>query len=281
MRNRLGTDADVVTSDDPDASSRISAFTHSSRPWIIAVRMVSEGVDIPRLRVGVFATTTSTELFFRQAVGRLVRWQAPASGAPASQKAFFFIPDDPRLRHHAFQIADQRRHCLRKPSDDEEVVDGIPLSPEDVAPLDELGDPEQLSLFTVISATATEINVHASTSFIRGIDDEPDPVDPHLEDDPSLVLELAPLPILSAAGDAIAHGAGGTTLKQRKIELRDANADLARLLVSRTGWGHAKVNAEMNRLASVPSVGEATLEQLQRRLDKARGWYDKAGLGRR
>ena len=37
--------------------------------------MVSEGVDIPRLRVGVFATTTTTELFFRQAVGRLVRWE--------------------------------------------------------------------------------------------------------------------------------------------------------------------------------------------------------------
>ena len=279
MRNRLGTDADVVTSDDPDASSRISAFTHSARPWIIAVRMVSEGVDIPRLRVGVFATTTATELFFRQAVGRLVRWQAPASGAPASQKAFFFIPDDPRLRHHAFQIADQRRHCLRKPSDDEEVVDGIALSPEDAAPLDGLGDPEQLSLFTVISAVATEINVHASTTFVAGIDDEPDPVDPHLEDDPSLVFELAPLPILSAAGDAIAHGAGGgVTLKQRKIELRDANAELARLLVNRTGMSHAKVNLEMNRLAGVVAVGEATLEQLQRRLDRARAWYDKAGL---
>ncbi len=75
--------------------------------------MVSEGVDIPRLRVGVYATTVATELFFRQAVGRFVRWQA---GRP-SQKAYVFIPDDPRLRTHAFRIADARRHVLRPPAD--------------------------------------------------------------------------------------------------------------------------------------------------------------------
>ena len=59
--------------------------------------MVSEGVDIPRLRIAVFATTTTTELFFRQAVGRVVRW---TRGVPR-QKAYFFLPDDPRLRRFA------------------------------------------------------------------------------------------------------------------------------------------------------------------------------------
>ena len=279
LRDRIGTTAEVVTSDDPTSSARISAFTNASTPWIVAVRMVSEGVDIPRLRVGVFATTTATELFFRQAVGRLVRWQSPSAltGTPTSQKAFFFIPDDPRLRHHAFQIADQRRHCLRPPPTDDDV-DGLALTPEDAAPLDKHGEPEQLSLFSVISAVATDITVHASTRFVPGIDDEPDPVDPHLEDDPSLLVDLAPLPILSAAGDAIAYSSNGTTLQQRKHELRDRNASLARLLVDRTGLSHAKVNAEMNRLGSIASVTEATLEQLQRRLDKARAWYDKTGM---
>ena len=71
--------------------------------------MVSEGVDIPRLRVGVFATTTTTELFFRQAVGRLVRW----TRNEAHQHAYLFIPDDARLRARAQQVADQRRHSLR------------------------------------------------------------------------------------------------------------------------------------------------------------------------
>ena len=60
-------------------------FAAGPTPWLVAVRMVSEGVDIPRLRVGVYATTTTTELFFRQAVGRFVRWtpgRAEPEGVP-------------------------------------------------------------------------------------------------------------------------------------------------------------------------------------------------------
>ena len=80
LRQRLGTRVVVATSDDPAASEKILDFTSSTDPWLVAVRMVSEGVDIPRLRVGVFATTTTTELFFRQVVGRFVRW--PPSTSP-------------------------------------------------------------------------------------------------------------------------------------------------------------------------------------------------------
>ena len=112
MRNRFDTTADVVVSDDPRASGKIAEFAANDRPWLVAVRMVSEGVDIPRLRVGVYATTTSTELFFRQAVGRFVRWQA----GRASRKAYVYVPDDPRLRHHAFRIAEARRHILCPPT---------------------------------------------------------------------------------------------------------------------------------------------------------------------
>src|SRR3546814_12413742 len=79
--------------------------------------MVSEGVDIPRLRLGVFATTTTTELFFRQAVGRLVRH---TGGAAAQERAWLFIPDDPRLRTWATTIAEQRRHQLRRKVEDDE-----------------------------------------------------------------------------------------------------------------------------------------------------------------
>ena len=63
----------VVLSDDDGASDRIDAFSASDSRWLVAVRMVSEGVDIPRLAVGVYATSTSTPLFFAQAVGRFVR----------------------------------------------------------------------------------------------------------------------------------------------------------------------------------------------------------------
>jgi superfamily II DNA or RNA helicase len=110
LRDRFKLRAVVATSDDPEASGVISRFAAGTDPWIVAVRMVSEGVDIPRLRVGVFATTTTTELFFRQAVGRLVRWTKGTRG----QKSFLYIPDDARLRARAFNIAEQRRHSLRK-----------------------------------------------------------------------------------------------------------------------------------------------------------------------
>ena len=100
--------------------------------------MVAEGVDIPRLRVGVFATTTTTELFFRQAVGRLVRWTPGSS----RQKSFLYIPDEPRLRARAYAIAEQRRHSLRH--EDRESTAREPRSNG--------AEAEQISLFAPISA---------------------------------------------------------------------------------------------------------------------------------
>ena len=66
----------VVLSDDREASAKIDDFRESNKRWMVAVRMVSEGVDVPRLAVGVYATSTSTPLFFAQAVGRFVRSRA-------------------------------------------------------------------------------------------------------------------------------------------------------------------------------------------------------------
>lgn len=65
----------VVLSDDDQASEGISEFRKARTRWLVAVDMVSEGVDIPRLSVAVLATQKRTEMFFRQAVGRVVRRQ--------------------------------------------------------------------------------------------------------------------------------------------------------------------------------------------------------------
>src|SRR5690606_23938081 len=63
----------VVLSDDPRATKRIAECSESEQRWLVAVRMVSEGVDVPRLAVGVYATSAPTPLFFAQAIGRFVR----------------------------------------------------------------------------------------------------------------------------------------------------------------------------------------------------------------
>ena len=261
LRNRFDVVADVVVSDDPGASRKIAAFATNDRPWLVAVRMVSEGVDIPRLRVGVYATTTSTELFFRQAVGRFVRWQA----GRASQKAFVYIPDDPRLRVHAFQIAEARRHVLRPPAerDDEFSPDGgldALVSPDDAF--------EQMSLFTVVSSTATGISVHAVTEDgLQFFDDEPDPPEPEFVGDPALSLELPDVP--TEAGRV---PWSSLSVAEQKDDLRTRNADVAKRLVDLTGWSHARVQGEMNRLAGVRSVATATIEQLERRLRYSESW---------
>ncbi len=257
LRRRHGVNATLVISDDPTASARIEHFAEGDQPWIVAVRMVSEGVDIPRLRVGVFATNTVTELFFRQATGRLVRW----TRGLRSQKAFFFIPDDPRLRHYAAQIADQRRHSLRRRDDDERGAD----DDLDALPVSE-GTEEQLSLFSVLSAVALG-DPHqpewVSEEFDGEVafDDEPDD---------ELTITLTPPPRPGAGGGSGPHH--HRTRREHKAHLRSENADWARDLVRLTGLTHAQVNGELNRQSGVKRISEATVEQLERRLAAAEGW---------
>lgn len=268
LRNRFNTTADVVVSDDPMASKKIAEFATNDRPWLVAVRMVSEGVDIPRLRVGVYATTTSTELFFRQAVGRFVRWQA---GRP-SQKAYVYVPDDPRLRHHAFQIAEARRHVLNPPSqnDDEFSPDGeldALVSDDDLF--------EQLSLFSVVSSTATGIKFHAVTEDgVQMFDDEPDPAEPVFAEDPGLAIELPDIPT-----EAGLVSWSTLSIAEKKDDLRTRNADVAKRLVDITGWGHARLQGEMNRLAGVTKVSTATVDQLERRLRYSESWLRRLKRG--
>jgi superfamily II DNA or RNA helicase len=252
---RFGVQARIVTSDDPQASAGIATFAAGSEPWLVAVRMVSEGVDIPRLRVGVYATTTTTELFFRQAVGRLVRW---TRGVPR-QRAWLYIPDDPRLRTHAAGVAEQRRHSLRK---DERAE-----RPEREDEQQAAGDDVQMSLFAVISAVALEAS-------------EPDDLDydpePDHESGEEIELQLAPPPPLAGGADPEADGGVATlTRREQKQMLRDQNATVARELVRRTKLTHAQVNAELNRLSGVRRVTEATIAELERRLTAGDRWLAK------
>jgi superfamily II DNA or RNA helicase len=274
LRDRFRTPVEVVVSDDPAASRKIAEFAQNDRPWLVSVRMVSEGVDIPRLRVGVFATTTSTELFFRQAVGRFVRWQSGRE----RQKAYVYLPDDPRLRAHAFSIAEARRHVLRPPEDgaehdlDEELDRAV--HQDDAAT-------EQLSLFSVVSSTATDVTVHTITDDgIRyeptytaaeltapAYDDDPEVPEPAYDADPMLTIELAEVPTL--AGLVPTHRMSVAELKD---DLRTRNAHVAKRIVDMTGWTHARVQGDMNRLAGIGKVSTATTDQLARRLRYAESW---------
>jgi len=273
MSRQHGVRPVVAVSDDPDASDKIARFAATEEPWIVAVRMVSEGVDIPRLRIAVYATTVTTELFFRQAVGRVVRW---TRGVPR-QKAYFFVPDDPRLRTYAANLAESRRHSLRRRAERDEVAEEPELDPiED-------GEEEQMSLFAVIGAVSLgEAGGHEHVADddegVFGEDPDGELVDGR--EDAGVELVLLPPPLPGGAAPRAGAGTDGgadddasrMSVRQRKLVLRDANADVARELVRATGWSHPQVNAELNRLAGIRRISEATLEQLERRLAEGRRW---------
>lgn len=255
LRDRFRANPTVAVSEDPDASAKITKFSQGNAPWIVAVRMVSEGVDIPRLRVGVFATTTTTELFFRQAVGRIVR-HTPGGGL---QRAYLFVPDDVRLKHWADSIAEVRRHRLerRSPAETDELVDQDDDRDE--------GEADQLSLFAVLSATATDL---AAEDDIFVEDEQPESetaAEPEAEEE-QLVIDLTALP------PPISGLSFRASSRREREQMRDLNAELARQLVDRTGRTHAAVNFELNRLVGIGKVSEASVDQLQRRAKAAEDW---------
>lgn len=122
MRKDLKVDPVVVHYDDDQANENIRKFTKSTAPWIIAINMISEGVDIPRLRVGVYATNKMTPMFFQQVIGRLVRMIPTLE----EQTAYFYLPKDARLVDMALAIKNEIHHVLmeREEGDREEKGPG-------------------------------------------------------------------------------------------------------------------------------------------------------------
>jgi superfamily II DNA or RNA helicase len=126
----------VVLSDEAGSSDRIKAFSESTDYWMVAVRMVSEGVDVPRLAVGVYATSASTPLFFAQAIGRFVRSRRKGESASV------FLPSVPVLLDLASKLERQRNHVLGKPDRPNEGWDDELLAEanrEETEPDDEKG----------------------------------------------------------------------------------------------------------------------------------------------
>ena len=255
-----GSIPEVVLSNDSNASAKIDAFANGDAPWIVAVRMISEGVDVPRLRVAVFATTTTTALFFRQAVGRVARWTPGLT----TQPAYFYVPDDHRLRGHAASIAMERRHSVEKRP--------APANRRDSAALD--GREEQMSLFSALSSTALEeIAAHG-----------PDGIDP---DEASIIssggdlvghpFDLPPPPPLQGRENTAGVPEALSAIRNRfagKQALRDRNSDRVRTIAQILGWEHRAVNGELNRRSGIDRITEATAEQLEHRLTCADKWLD-------
>lgn len=157
----------VVISSDDDGSEKIAQFKNGNSRWLVSVRMVSEGVDIPRLRIGVYFTIIKSELYFRQAVGRFVR----VLKSLQSQDAFIFIPQDKDIVKLAETIQLEREHALENA--DRKVGAGDGLSGTDLFGNDYT--PALTGKFTPLGSEATDsktiaVNVEISSGARHELD---------------------------------------------------------------------------------------------------------------
>jgi superfamily II DNA or RNA helicase len=273
LRNITGETATVVLSDDPGASKKIKQFSASQDRWLVAVRMVSEGVDIPRLCVGVYATSTSTPLFFAQAVGRFVR--ARKRGETAS----VFLPSVPTLLGLANEMEAERDHVLNKrpPEDglDDTLLEQANRQKDNP---DVLGD--ELP-FETMEATATFDRVlfdggEFGTGGAVGSAEEEDflGLPGLLEPD-----QVATLLRKRQSEQQAARRRQQAAQPKQELAPHEQIAELRRELNGlvgawnhRTGQPHGVIHNELRRACGGPPIAQATLEQIQERIAMIRRW---------
>ena len=144
----VGTEIPVAISDDSSSAKVLRAFSEGTAPWLVAVNMVSEGVDIPRLRVGVYATAIITPLYLWQFLGRFVRGVRDQRQRTPSE---VWLPAHPALVKTIQQISEVSSEVLAAPApgslEDEKGNDeGTTNEPGAQARSDRYGRPIQAGL---------------------------------------------------------------------------------------------------------------------------------------
>ncbi|MDO4101825.1 DEAD/DEAH box helicase [Clavibacter michiganensis] len=274
----------LVLSDDVEASANIDRFSASTSRWMVAVRMVSEGVDVPRLAVGVYATSASTPLFFAQAIGRFVR--ARRRGETAS----IFLPSVPNLLVLANELERQRDHALDRDSSKE----GDLYNPEDAmmgeANRSEKGSDSLLSEFSfeAMGSEATFDKVlfdgaeFGQMADVGSLEEEefiglPGILEP--EQVRELLAQRQHRQSRHASERERKQAESGAPKDPDDIPLYRTLKEQRQLLNSLVGMRaklhgepHGLVHAELRRVCGGPAVGQCSVTQLQQRIDQLRRW---------
>jgi superfamily II DNA or RNA helicase len=240
MRETTGRAPVVVLHTEARAALKLAAFTASTDPWIVAVNMVSEGVDIPRLRVGVYATAAKTPLIFRQIVGRFVR---TISGRPI-EASWLYLPADPILRAHASAVEGELRQSLRRVSED----DGI---------FDEPREPRQTERSETPDFVALDADVAPQLTLFGA---PPKPA-------PAAAASAAAAARRAEAAAKAAEPEAPRAHFEVRAGLRSERHRLVSDLRRRDGRSHAEINTWLNRAVGVTRVEDATIYQLERTIE--------------
>ncbi|MFC9425313.1 MULTISPECIES: DEAD/DEAH box helicase [unclassified Streptomyces] len=287
IREITGTKATLVLSDDVGASKRIDDFSGSDERWMVAVRMVSEGVDVPRLAVGVYATTISTPLFFAQAVGRFVRSRR------RGETASVFLPTIPTLLGIANEMEVERDHVLDKPKKEGEEDDPYAESEKEMAEAEreqdeDTGEQDMLpwealesdAVFDRVLYDGAEFGMQAHPGSEEEQDYlgipgllEPDQVQlllqkrqarqiAHSRKKPDAEADLLELP--AERRPVVSH--------KELLELRKKLNTMVGAYVHQSGKPHGVVHTELRRVCGGPPSAEATAGQLRERISKVGEW---------
>lgn len=270
----------VVLSDEKGSSKRIADFADSDKRWMVAVRMVSEGVDVPRLAVGVYATTTATPLFFAQAVGRFVRSRS------RGETASVFLPSVPSLLGFASEMEVERDHALGRAVKDEDDIFAAEADLLAQAQTGEAASDELEGLpFEALGSSATFDRVlydggeygHAGEVHV-GSEEEMDFLGIPGLLDPQQVRELLhsrqserARTQKAARGSQPDTVAEVSTHEQLAVLRRELNG-LVAAWHHRSGQAHGIIHTTLRKQCGGPAAAVATADQLHARINAIRDW---------
>jgi len=268
----------VVLSDYAGSSGKIEEFAEGNQRWMVAVRMVSEGVDVPRLCVGVYATSTSTPLYFAQAVGRFVR--ARRRGETAS----VFLPSVPIILEHAARLEEERDHALDRVcglgdepsmwSAEDDLLAAANLT-ESSAGLEQASfealESEAEFDHVLFDAQQFGLNARVGSADEQAFLGLPGLLDP--DQMAMLLRERQSAQKGSGRRPADPELATHRAMAAARKELNSLVSAYAR----KTGAPHAVVHADLRRSCGGPSLNQASGEEVAQRIEKIRLWF----VGRR
>jgi superfamily II DNA or RNA helicase len=261
-----GEEPALVVSADPDARQNLRRYREGRSPWLVAIRMVSEGVDVPRLAVGVYASKIKTPLFFRQVAGRFVRVRKDEE-----INARLFLPAVPSLMLLAKDVENELRHQL-------EIAEQ-----SDAQRAAHEGSDSGQGIFDLRSPIAASEPVFDSAIFagqsISPVDfaraqDKCREVGIPLQYAANLVPLLQPA-ATSASGSVAVLEKPETPQYARERLLRQQVESMARRVAYRAGRTPKDVNVDLVRATGVRRAG-ASIDQLEKMRTVLQRWIDQA-----
>lgn len=276
LHELTGEEPTVVLSDESGGGDKIDEFSAGNSRWMVAVRMVSEGVDVPRLAVGVYATSAATPLYFAQAIGRFVRARR------RGETATVFLPNVPQLMQLAQELELQRDHALERrlqPGDEEyPEMDAFDQAQREESASDSLE--EELGEYAFLGSDANFDMVMFQGEEFGGY---AEPGSPEEHDfigipgilEPEQISELLRHRQRRQAQRGV--GRSGDVALNKSIPLHRSFKEQRALLNSlvalwskQTNTPHGMIHTELRQTCGGPAVAQATVAQLQARIDLMR-----------